>query len=168
MPYEAKIWSCRRKPREVFTRGMSAESWICETSDVENGALRNGRLASNASRVIRIPSSTTFLGNAKLAPCSPLPLPLVAVPLVVPLVCLELRSCWRRVSVSCLMSAMTWRMSSGNVVQSPLRRRERACSWTKVGQFVEDALRAWRRVSWILLYLISNGISGMKQRKELK
>jgi hypothetical protein len=41
-------------------------------------------------------------------------------------------------------------MSSGKVVQSPERRSERACSWIRVGQFVEEAWRAWRRVSWIL------------------
>jgi hypothetical protein len=41
-------------------------------------------------------------------------------------------------------------MRAGKVVQSPERRRERAWFWIRVGQFWGEALRAWRRVSWIL------------------
>ena len=45
-------------------------------------------------------------------------------------------------------------MSAGNVVQSPERRRASAWSWIRVGQFVGEALRAWRTVSWILGWML--------------
>ena len=50
-------------------------------------------------------------------------------------------------------------MSSWKVLHSPLRRSESACSWIRVGQFVGEALSAWRRVSWILGGLVSNELS---------
>lgn len=61
----------------------------------------------------------------------------------------ELRS---RSSVSDFMSERTRDMRVGKVVQSPERRSERAWFWMRVGQFWGDALRACRRVSWILDY----------------
>lgn len=53
-------------------------------------------------------------------------------------------------SVSDFMSERTRVIRAGKVVQSPERRRERAWFWTRVGQFWGEALRAWRRLSWIL------------------
>ncbi len=53
-------------------------------------------------------------------------------------------------SVSAFISDRTRVIKAGKVVQSPERRSARAWFWIRVGQFWGEALRAWRRVSWIL------------------
>lgn len=111
---------------------------------------------SKHSLVILTPSSTTFFGNAKLCPFSPFPFltssAFAYLPVLEPLgIVLEADEA-RESSVSDFMSERTRDMRAGKVVQSPERRRERAWFWIRVGQFWGEALRAWRRVSWILGY----------------
>lgn len=101
---------------------LEIESSSVLVSNIGTGVIREERLASNASRVILTPSSTTFFGNAKLGPL----LPLTAVPFV----CLDVEdeSTCRRVSVSLFISTNTLEIKAGKEVHSPLRRRESACS----------------------------------------
>lgn len=49
------------------------------------------------------------------------------------------------------------------MVQSPERSSARAWFWIRVGQFVEEAFRAWNRVSWIL-----GGVSSLSRAGEME
>lgn len=118
--------------------------------------------ASRLSRVTRNASSTTASGTARFGFSGlddddnedddeevPLTLfdesPLVVAPLDLPFA--ETEDEVVDEEEASRTSSMMRRNRSGNVVISPVLRSERAWLWTRVGQFEELELRAWRRAS---------------------